>query len=164
VVIVLWRAGLRISEALALSETHLDRDRGALLVVTARAISAARSEWTAGRGRSWSRGSICAQPCRSDACSVSCADRPAALARACALGSATRRRARRAPRGARCTVRRAGAPAPTRSARPSGRLTESRRIRPMSGQRGNGGCGARPPIQLALGRVESSVGGSGVGS
>jgi site-specific recombinase XerC len=32
VIVVLWRAGLRISEALALSETDLDRDRGALLV------------------------------------------------------------------------------------------------------------------------------------
>jgi integrase len=32
VIIVLWRAGLRISEALALSETDLDRERGAVLV------------------------------------------------------------------------------------------------------------------------------------
>ena len=32
VIVVLWRAGLRISEALALNETDLDRDRGALLV------------------------------------------------------------------------------------------------------------------------------------
>jgi site-specific recombinase XerC len=32
VIIVLWRAGLRISEALALSETDLDRQRGAVLV------------------------------------------------------------------------------------------------------------------------------------
>jgi integrase len=32
VIIVLWRAGLRISEALALSETDLDHDRGAVLV------------------------------------------------------------------------------------------------------------------------------------
>jgi site-specific recombinase XerD len=32
VIIVLWRAGLRISEALALNETDLDRDRGALFV------------------------------------------------------------------------------------------------------------------------------------
>jgi integrase len=31
-IIVLWRAGLRIGEALALAETDLDRDRGALLV------------------------------------------------------------------------------------------------------------------------------------
>jgi integrase len=32
VIIVLWRAGLRISEALALNETDLDSDRGALLI------------------------------------------------------------------------------------------------------------------------------------
>jgi integrase len=32
VIIVLWRAGLRISEALALTETDLDPDRGALLI------------------------------------------------------------------------------------------------------------------------------------
>ncbi|MGN6169193.1 MAG: tyrosine-type recombinase/integrase [Solirubrobacteraceae bacterium] len=32
VIIVLWRAGLRISEALALRETDLDRQRGAVLV------------------------------------------------------------------------------------------------------------------------------------
>jgi integrase len=32
VVVVLWRAGLRISEALALNETDLDPERGALLV------------------------------------------------------------------------------------------------------------------------------------
>jgi len=31
-IIVLWRAGLRISEALDLAETDLDRSRGALLV------------------------------------------------------------------------------------------------------------------------------------
>jgi integrase len=32
VIVVLWRAGLRISEALALNETDLDADRGALLI------------------------------------------------------------------------------------------------------------------------------------
>ena len=31
-IVVLWRAGLRISEALALNETDLDRSRGAVLV------------------------------------------------------------------------------------------------------------------------------------
>jgi site-specific recombinase XerC len=31
-IVVLWRAGLRISEALALAETDLDVDRGAILV------------------------------------------------------------------------------------------------------------------------------------
>lgn len=32
VIVILWRAGLRISEALALAETDLDRSRGAVLV------------------------------------------------------------------------------------------------------------------------------------
>ena len=32
VIVVLWRAGLRISEALALTETDLDRQRGAILI------------------------------------------------------------------------------------------------------------------------------------
>lgn len=32
VIVVLWRAGLRISEALALNETDLDHDRGSVLV------------------------------------------------------------------------------------------------------------------------------------
>ena len=32
VIVVLWRAGLRISEALALAESDLDRARGAVLV------------------------------------------------------------------------------------------------------------------------------------
>jgi integrase len=32
VIIVLWRAGLRISEALALTESDLDGDRGAVLI------------------------------------------------------------------------------------------------------------------------------------
>lgn len=32
VIVVLWRAGLRISEALTLAETDLDRDRGSILV------------------------------------------------------------------------------------------------------------------------------------
>jgi site-specific recombinase XerD len=32
IIVVLWRAGLRISEALALNETDLDPDRGSLLV------------------------------------------------------------------------------------------------------------------------------------
>lgn len=31
-IVVLWRAGLRISEALALAESDLDRERGAILV------------------------------------------------------------------------------------------------------------------------------------
>ena len=40
-VIVLWRAGLRISEALALAETDLDRQRGAVLVCAGKGRSPA---------------------------------------------------------------------------------------------------------------------------
>ena len=32
VIVMLWRAGLRISEALSLNETDLDPDRGAVLI------------------------------------------------------------------------------------------------------------------------------------
>jgi site-specific recombinase XerD len=32
IIVVLWRAGLRISEALALSETDLNPDRGSLVI------------------------------------------------------------------------------------------------------------------------------------
>src|SRR5947209_8973219 len=46
VIIVLWRAGLRISEALALAETDLDRATGAVLV--RRGKGGGRSGWTAG--------------------------------------------------------------------------------------------------------------------
>jgi hypothetical protein len=42
-IVVLWRAGLRISEALALAESDLDLDRGALLVRRGKGRQAARS-------------------------------------------------------------------------------------------------------------------------
>jgi site-specific recombinase XerD len=42
---VLWRAGLRISEALALNETDIDAARGSLLIVRAKATSGARPGW-----------------------------------------------------------------------------------------------------------------------
>ena len=48
-IVVLWRAGLRISEALALAESDLDPSRGAILVRHGKGGSAARSAWTAGR-------------------------------------------------------------------------------------------------------------------
>jgi integrase len=55
-IVVLWRAGLRIHEALALNEPDLDRRRGSLLVRAARAGDAARSVWTSGPGSSCSPG------------------------------------------------------------------------------------------------------------
>ena len=56
VIVMLWRAGLRVSEALALNETDLDPDRGAVLVRHGKGTSVARSEWTAGPGHTSSRG------------------------------------------------------------------------------------------------------------
>ena len=49
-IIVLWRAGLRISEALDLAETDLDRGRGALTVRRGKGGGVARWAWTGGRG------------------------------------------------------------------------------------------------------------------
>ena len=51
-IVILWRAGLRIGEALDLAETDLDASRGAVLVRRGKAVVVARSGWTAGRGRS----------------------------------------------------------------------------------------------------------------
>ena len=55
-IVILWRAGLRIGEALDLSETELDASRGAVLVRRGKCGVVARSGWIAGRGLSWSRG------------------------------------------------------------------------------------------------------------
>ena len=52
-IVVLWRAGLRIHEALALSESDLDRRRGALLVRRGKGDAAARSAWTSGAGSNY---------------------------------------------------------------------------------------------------------------
>jgi integrase len=49
-IVVLWRGGLRIQEALALAEHDLDPRRGSLLVPTERAASAVRSGWMSGAG------------------------------------------------------------------------------------------------------------------
>ena len=75
IIVVLWRAGLRISEALALNETDLDPVRGSLLVRHGKARSAARSEWIDGRGRTSTRGSNSEESYRSAGCSAWCAVR-----------------------------------------------------------------------------------------
>src|SRR4051795_6030415 len=49
-IVVLWRAGLRVQEALELVETDLDERHGSSLSAMARAAGGARSAWTRGRG------------------------------------------------------------------------------------------------------------------
>jgi integrase len=49
-IVVLWRAGLRISEALSLSESELDPARGSILIRRAREDGGERWGWTRGRG------------------------------------------------------------------------------------------------------------------
>jgi integrase len=78
VIVLLWRAGLRISEALALAESDLDPARGAVLVRRGKGANGVRSGWTAGHGSTSSRGSPSVQACRSARCSACCGDRPAA--------------------------------------------------------------------------------------
>ncbi len=77
IIVVLWRAGLRISEALTLNETDLDPDRGSLLIGHGKGTYAARSEWTAGPGRTSTRGSTSEPSYRQASSSACCADRPA---------------------------------------------------------------------------------------
>jgi integrase len=50
-IVVLWRAGLRINESLSLTETDLEEQRGSVLVRHGRTIAVARSGWTRGGGR-----------------------------------------------------------------------------------------------------------------
>ena len=66
--VLLWRAGLRIGEALSLQESDLDRSRGAVSFGVARAASAVRSGWTVGRGTGSTHGSRSATSSRSDRC------------------------------------------------------------------------------------------------
>jgi site-specific recombinase XerD len=55
-IVVLWRAGLRIQEAVALAEHDLDQRCGSILVRSGKAAVDARSEWTSGAGSSCDRG------------------------------------------------------------------------------------------------------------
>jgi integrase len=77
IIVVLWPAGPRISEALALNETDLDPDRGSPIVRHGKRDSAARWGWTGGRGHTSPHGSKSASRCRSGGCSASFAARPA---------------------------------------------------------------------------------------
>jgi hypothetical protein len=72
-IVIMWRAGLRIQEALALTEGDLDQRRGSLLVRRARADAAGRSAWTHGDGHSSSPGLTCVAGSRSAPFSASSA-------------------------------------------------------------------------------------------
>jgi hypothetical protein len=54
--VVLWRAGLRIEEALAPAEHDLDPRRGSILIRSGKTAGAARSGWSSGAGSSFGRG------------------------------------------------------------------------------------------------------------
>ena len=56
-IVLLWRAGMRISEALALQESELDRSRGPCSSDAARAARDARSGWIDGDGTRSTHGS-----------------------------------------------------------------------------------------------------------
>lgn len=64
-IVVLWRSGLRIQEALSLSERDLDPQRGSLVVRHGKAGDAARSAWMPGAGSNYARGSPHASSCPS---------------------------------------------------------------------------------------------------
>jgi integrase len=51
-IVVLWRAGLRVQQGLALTERDLDQRRGSILVRSGKGGVAARSAWTSGAGSS----------------------------------------------------------------------------------------------------------------
>ena len=80
-IVLLWRAGLRISEALALQESDLDHTRGARSwFAGGRAASAGRSGWTAGRGPNSTHGWRSAASFRSGrCCALSTGPRPAGI-------------------------------------------------------------------------------------
>ncbi|MFZ0088583.1 MAG: tyrosine-type recombinase/integrase [Solirubrobacteraceae bacterium] len=67
-IVILWRAGLRIGEALDLAETDLDPSRGAVLVRRGKGGRRREVGWIAGHGPNWSRGSLSGASCRSARC------------------------------------------------------------------------------------------------
>ena len=74
----LWRAGLRISEALALNEkATLTRLAERSWSAAVRAVSGARWVWIAGPGSSWTCGCRSARHSRSEPCSACGAAQPA---------------------------------------------------------------------------------------
>jgi hypothetical protein len=77
-IVVLWRAGLRIGEALALTETDLDERRGSVLVRHGKGDKRREVAWTTGAGSSCTRGSGGASLCPWARCCASPADPPQA--------------------------------------------------------------------------------------
>ncbi|MGZ6576627.1 MAG: hypothetical protein ACXVHJ_37315, partial [Solirubrobacteraceae bacterium] len=67
---VLWRAGLRIQEALSLAETDLDQRRGSILVRHGKNDRRREAAWTPGDGPRSSHGSLTAWSFRSGRCSA----------------------------------------------------------------------------------------------
>ena len=67
-VVLLWRSGLRISEALALQESDLDRSRGAVLVRRGKGGKRREVGMDLGHGSSSTRGSRYAASSRSALC------------------------------------------------------------------------------------------------
>ena len=74
---VLWRAGLRISEALALTEADLDPNTGRCWSAPARAGSDEWLGWTTGHGSTSPAGPSIGSSCPSVRCSASLPARPA---------------------------------------------------------------------------------------
>src|SRR5215211_1846277 len=108
-IVVLWRAGLRIHEALALSEADLDRRRGSVLVRRGkggRRREVGMDEWAWEQLQPWTALRL-ELPVGPLFCVVNGPTRPAVVQRSCARGPAPHGRGRR-----RAAALRA-APAPT---------------------------------------------------
>jgi integrase len=119
-VIVLWRGGLRIQEALALGERDLDPRRGSLLLRSGKGGRRHEIGMDAWGWEQLRRGWMPASSCRSGRCSALSTARPAG-GRGRAPTRASSSAARR-PRGHPATLRAAPAtPRPRRRARPRGR-------------------------------------------
>lgn len=74
--IVLWRSGLRISEALALEERDLDEITGSITVRRGKAVAGECPGWTRGRGRRSGNGIPFVSLCRPGRISVWSAGQP----------------------------------------------------------------------------------------
>ena len=72
IIVVLWRAGLRVGEALLSPRPILILPAGPCWSAPGRTANAARSAWTRGGGARLTRGSSIAASCPSARCSASC--------------------------------------------------------------------------------------------